>query len=264
MNENGNSPMIQVIDVTASYENQLVLQDVSFSLHAGEVLAVIGPNGVGKSTLIRALSRVVALQSGTVKIMDRDLANYDNEELARRIAVVPQASRLPNGFSAWETVLLGRTPHLNWLGQVSSSDENIARHAMQQTNTLQLSARHIGEVSGGEQQRLLLARALTQSAPILLLDEPTAHLDLQHQLTLLTMVQELAHKNNLAVLITLHDLNLVSRFADKVALLNNGRLHAIGTPDQVLTAPLLSETYKVPLSVIPHPQSGPPLIVPRM
>ena len=264
MKENEKSPMIQVHNITASYENQLVLQDVSFSLHAGEVLAVIGPNGVGKSTLIRVLSRVVKLRHGKVEIMGRDLGDYDNEELARCIAVVPQATRLPNGFTAWETVLLGRTPHLNWLGQVSKSDEDIARYAMQQTNTLQFSARHIGEVSGGEQQRLLLARALTQAAPILLLDEPTAHLDLQHQLTLLKMVQQLAHECNLAVLITLHDLNLVSRFADQVALLNNGRLQAIGTPEKVLTAPLLSETYNVPLSVIPHPQSGPPLIIPRM
>ena len=262
MKLNEKSPMIQVHNLTASYENQLVLQDVSFSLHAGEVLAVIGPNGVGKSTLIRVLSRVIKLRQGKVEIMGRDLADYDHEELARCIAVVPQATQLPNGFSAWETVLLGRTPHLNWLGQISSRDENIARHAMKQTNTLQLAARHIGEVSGGEQQRLLLARALTQSAPILLLDEPTAHLDLQHQLTLLTMVQQLARECNLAVLVTLHDLNLVSRFADQVALLNNGRLHALGTPDEVLTASLLSETYNVPLSVIPHPQSGPPLIVP--
>lgn len=256
--------MIEVHALTASYQNQVVLQDISFSLRAGSVMAVIGPNGVGKSTLVRVLSRVVELQSGTVKIIGKDLANYDDEELARCIAVVPQATRLPKGFTAWETVLLGRTPHLNWLGQVSGSDEHIARQAMRQTNTLGLASRRIGEISGGEQQRVLLARALTQSAPILLLDEPTAHLDLQHQLTLLKMVQQLAHKQNLAVLITLHDLNLVSRYADQVALLNNGRLQAIGTPDQVLTAPLLSETYKVPLNVIPNPQSGPPLIVPQM
>jgi len=254
--------MIHVHNITASYENQLVLQDVSFSLHAGEVLAVIGPNGVGKSTLIRVLSRVVPMQSGTIKIMNRDLPAYDNEELARCIAVVPQSSRMPNGFSAWEAVLLGRTPHLNWLGQISQSDENIARQAMLHTNTSQLASRHINEISGGEVQRLMLARALAQSAPILLLDEPTAHLDMQHQLTLLSMVQQLAHEQNLAVLITMHDLNLVSRFADRVALLNDRCFQAIGRPEEVLTAPLLSETYKVPLSVIPHPQDGPSLIIP--
>lgn len=262
MNESYNQPLIQADGLTASYDNQLVLRDVSFSLNAGTVLAVIGPNGVGKSTLIRVLSRVVPLHRGQVRVLGRNLAEYDHDQLARCIAVVPQAIRLPNGFSAWETVLLGRTPHLNWLGQTSSYDEDIARNAMQQTHTLQLAERRIGQVSGGEQQRLLLARALTQTAPILLLDEPTAHLDLQHQLTLLQMVKQLARECGLAVLITLHDLNLVSRFADQVALLNNNTFQAIGTPQEVLTAPLLSETYQVPLNVIPHPADGPSLIVP--
>jgi len=262
MNDNGKHPMIQADGLTASYENQLVLQNVNFSLHAGTVLAVIGPNGVGKSTLIRVLSRVVPLQNGQVTVNGRDLFDYDNEELARCIAVVPQSSRMPNGFSAWETVLLGRTPHLNWLGQTSQRDEDIARYAMQQTQTLNLASRHINEVSGGEVQRIMLARALSQSAPILLLDEPTAHLDMQHQLSLLQMVKKLAHECDLAVLITMHDLNLVSRFADRVALLNNRCFQAVGTPDEVLTAPLLSETYKVPLNVIPHPKDGPSLIVP--
>lgn len=256
--------MIEVNRLTAAYQQKVVLKEISFNLQPGTVLAVIGPNGVGKSTLIRVLSRVLPLHGGEVKIMGRPLASFDQEELARNIAVVPQATQLPGGFSAWETVLLGRTPHLNWLGHISTQDENIARQAMQHTDTLALAHSRIGEISGGEQQRLLLARALAQSAPILLLDEPTAHLDLQYQLTLLQMVRQLAHERNLAVLITLHDLNLVSRYADQVALLNGGRLQAIGTPEQVLTAPALSEAYQVPLHVIPNPQSGLPLIVPGL
>ena len=254
--------MIDVHELNACYQNKTILKDVSFSLQAGVVMAVIGPNGVGKSTLIRVLSRVMPMRSGEVRIMGKDLNSFGHEELARCMAVVPQATQLPGGFSGWETVLLGRTPYLNWLGQVSTRDETIARQAMQSTDTLDLAECRIGEISGGEQQRLLLARALAQSAPILLLDEPTAHLDLQYQISLLQMVRQLAHERQLAVLITLHDLNLVARFADQVGLLCNGRLQAVGTPEQVLTSHLLSEAYRVPLHVIPNPQSGPPLIIP--
>jgi ABC-type hemin transport system ATPase subunit len=138
------------------------------------------------------------------------------------MAVVPQANNLPAAFTAWETVLLGRTPHLNWLGQTSPQDDERVRRAMQRTSTLEFTNRQIGELSGGEQQRVAIARALAQAAPLLLLDEPTAHLDLQYQVSLLDLVVDLAHRDGYAVLLVLHDLNLVSRYADRVALLVRG------------------------------------------
>lgn len=243
-------------------EPRQVLFNVSFALHAGTVLAVIGPNGAGKSTLIRALSGIIPLQSGNISIMGRDLAKMTPGDLAHLMAVVPQARMLPPAFTAWETVLLGRTPYLNWLGHSSYQDEEIAHQAMERTHTLELSERRVGELSGGEQQRLLLARALAQTTSILLLDEPTTHLDIQHQIDLLKQVSVLAHRDHLAVLIVMHDLNLVARYADKVALFVEGYLAALGEPGDVLTAECLSQAYQIPLQVISPDQQGHRFIVP--
>jgi iron complex transport system ATP-binding protein len=254
--------MLSAESICVSYNQRPVLKDISFELKPGEILTLIGPNGVGKSTLIRALSGVIPLASGRVIIDNRDVTHTDPLERARLMAFVPQALNLPPAFTAWETVLLGRTPHLNWLGQTSTRDEVIARRAMERTHTLALAQRRVGEVSGGEQQRLLLARALAQSTPILIMDEPTAHLDLHYQISLLDEVRNLARNDGLAVLIALHDLNMVSRYADRVGLLLNGKLHAIGKPAEVLTPALLSQAYQVPLQVIHSGNGSTPLIAP--
>ncbi len=242
--------MLEIHNLSVRYGDRPVLKQVSFELHPGSILAVIGPNGAGKTTLIRAISGVTPLESGEIRVRGRSLGQLSAGDRARFVAVVPQARNLPPAFTAWETVLLGRTPHLNWLGQVSARDEAIARQAMQRTQTLDLAARPVGELSGGEQQRLLLARALTQAAPILLLDEPTAHLDLQFQLALLDQVRTLARQDGLAVLVVLHDLNLAARYSDRTALLVQGELRALGPTSQVLTPELLSPVYHVPLQIL--------------
>ncbi len=256
--------MLEVKSLSVSYGSRPVLKNISFDLGAGSILAVIGPNGAGKTTLIRALSGIAPLAAGEVVVHGRQLNQLSVSERARWIAVVPQARNLPPAFSAWETVLLGRTPHLNWLGQVSARDETIARQAMERTQTLELAERLVGELSGGEQQRLLLARALAQAAPILLLDEPTSHLDLQYQLTLLDQVRSLARQENLAVLVVLHDLNLAARYADRVALLVNGELRALGPTHEVLTPELLSPVYHVPLEIFHAGPSNLPYIIPSL
>jgi iron complex transport system ATP-binding protein len=181
---------------------------------------------------------------------------------ALSLAVVPQAASMPPAFTVWETVLMGRTPHLNFLGQVSTNDETIARLALQKVDALDLSERRVGELSGGEQQRVLLARALTQSTPILLLDEPTSNLDLHYQVGFMETVRMLAHQDELAVLVALHDLNLAARYADRVALLVGGEIIASGTPQQVLTPELISTAYHLPVQVIQHPFADVPLVLP--
>jgi len=158
---------------------------------------------------------------------------------------------------------MGRTPYLGFLGQASSQDEELARQALSRVNALTLADRRVGELSGGEAQRILLARALCQSTPILLLDEPTAHLDLQYQVSLLELIRELAHTENLAVLIALHDLNLAARYADRVALLVGGNLVSIGTPREVLTAEAISNAYCLPVNVVEHPLMDAPLVLPK-
>ncbi|MEA4909531.1 MAG: ABC transporter ATP-binding protein [Anaerolineaceae bacterium] len=254
--------MLEIENLCVSYGDHLALSGVSLRLEAGEVLAVIGPNGAGKSTLVRALSGVLPVHNGHVRFDGRDLLAQSSQERARVMAVVPQAHQLPPAFTAWDTVLLGRTPYLNWFGQLSPRDEDLARRAMQRTSTLHLAHRRVGELSGGEQQRLLLARALTQAAPVLLMDEPTAHLDLQYQVHILDQVRRLARQEGLSVLVVLHDLNLVARYAGRVALLVDGCLAKCGPVDEVLTESVLSPAYGIPLQVIHSGQHPTPIILP--
>jgi len=254
--------MLEIRDISVNYGERRVLSNVSLNLVEGEILALIGPNGAGKSTLVRALAGLIPVQHGSITINGKDAAHLAPAQRARQFAFVPQAAVMPPAFTAWETVLLGRTPYINWLGQASSDDEDIARQAMQRTQTTELAPRRVGELSGGEQQRLLLARAIAQRTPILVLDEPTSHLDLQFQINLLDLVKSLARQERLAVILVLHDLNLVARVADHVALLVGGQIRAAGTPVQVLTPELLTGAYQVPLQVLPLGPNGGPIITP--
>jgi iron complex transport system ATP-binding protein len=254
--------MLKIEGLSVSYGARQALHAISLDVHAGEILALIGPNGAGKSTLVRAVSGVIPVQGGRVVVDGDDLLARSAMQRARLVAVVPQAVSLPPAFTVWETVLLGRTPYLNFLGQVSSKDKDMAHLALQKVDALSLAERRVGELSGGEQQRVLLARALAQSTPILLLDEPTVHLDLQYQVNLMEIVRILAHEDDMAVLIALHDLNLAARYADRVALLVAGEVKAAGTPRQVLTPEIISTAYHLPVKVIPHPFANVPLVLP--
>jgi ABC-type cobalamin/Fe3+-siderophores transport system ATPase subunit len=253
--------MLKIQNLSASYHGHQVLHDVSFEVKNSEVLALIGPNGAGKSTIIRAASGVIP-STGIVQTNGDDFHALDPMQRAKYVAVVPQAISLPPAFTVWETVLMGRTPYLGFLGNASSHDEELARQALTRVNALAFAERRVGELSGGEAQRILLARALCQSTPILLLDEPTSHLDLQYQVSLLELIRDLAQKENLAVLIALHDLNLAARYADRVALLVGGRLDAIGTPRDVLTPEKISNAYCLPVQVVEHPFADSPLVLP--
>jgi ABC-type cobalamin/Fe3+-siderophores transport system ATPase subunit len=255
--------MLSVQGIHAAYGSRIVLHDISFELEAGSVLGLIGPNGAGKSSLVRAISGVLPLQSGRIEVGGPPLESLSPAQRARWLAVVPQARNLPPAFTARELVALGRTPHLNWLGQLSKRDEDVIHSAMQRTDTLTLADRPVGQLSGGEQQRLLIARALAQAAPILLLDEPSAHLDLQYQLSLLDLIMRLAHEDGLAVLLALHDLNLVARYADAVILLVSGRLQASGKPGEVLTPVQIGQAFHVAVQVVTITPGSPPVIIPE-
>ena len=253
--------MLKIQNLSVSYGPRKVLHDISLNVQSGEVLALIGPNGAGKSTLIRAASGVIPY-TGQVRTNGDNFASLSPLQRARYIATVPQAVFLPPAYTVWETVLFGRTPYLGFLGQASRADEDIARQALARVSALPLAERRVGELSGGEQQRVLLARALCQSTPILLLDEPTAHLDLQYQVNLLELVNELAHKDHLAVLIALHDLNLAAHYADRIALMLAGNIKAIGTAKEVLQPGLIQEAYCLPVQVVQHPFLDVPLVLP--
>lgn len=265
--------MLEILDLSAGYGTKDVLQQVSFDLQPGEILAVIGPNGAGKSTLVRALSGVIPLRAGKVIFKGQDLADLPLHERARLIAVVPQARSIPAAYTAWQVVMLGRTPYLNWFGQTTREDENLVRQAMERTRTLELASRLVGELSGGELQRVLLARALVQTTPVLLLDEPTTHLDLQYQINLLNQVQSLIHQPEgwaqanghgaPGAVVVLHDLNLVSRYADRILLMVGGSIRALGTRDEVLQPALLTEAFGIELDIVQNPTGPHPLVIPR-
>jgi len=263
--------MLEIRNLSAAYADQHVLKDLSFDLRSGELLAVIGPNGAGKSTLVRVLSGILPPQSGSVNYKNMDLLGLKPHERAQLIAVVPQARTIPAAYTAWQVVILGRTPYLNWFGQTTAEDEKLVHLAMERTRTLELAHRLVGELSGGELQRVLLARALVQTTPVLLLDEPTTHLDLQYQISLLKQVTDLVHQpagwaqanGNGApgALVVLHDLNLVARFADRVLLLVQGQMKALGTVNEVLQSGLLSAAFGIGLNVVPNPIGDYPLVV---
>jgi iron complex transport system ATP-binding protein len=255
--------MLKIDSLTVAYSDKIVLKDISFEVGSGEILALIGPNGAGKSTLIRAATGVVPVKAGRVSVDGQDLTDLSPAQRAKILAVVPQARQLGGAFSVEQAVMMGRTPYLNWLGQEGETDKAAVRLALEQTCLESFADRQIAKLSGGEQQRVLLARALAQSTPVLLLDEPTNHLDLQHQTNLLSLVKSLAKKKQLAVLMALHDLNLVSFFADKVALLVDGELRYLGTPQEVIRAEYISAAYRTPVEVVPHPVSGAPIIFPQ-
>src|SRR5512133_1960335 len=254
--------MLKIQNLSVSYGSRRILHNISLDVQSGEVLALIGPNGAGKSTLIRAASGVVAY-TGHVRTNGDDFASLPMLQRAKYIATVPQAVALPPAYTVWETVLLGRTPYLGFLGQPSKRDEDIARQSLERVSALPFIDRRVGELSGGEQQRVLLARALCQSTPVLLLDEPTAHLYLQYQVSSLELVTELAHEDKLAVLVALHDLNLAAHYADRIALMVAGNIKAIGKAKDVLQAELIQEAYCLPVQVVKHPFLDIPLILPE-
>ncbi|MCH8920408.1 MAG: ABC transporter ATP-binding protein [Chloroflexi bacterium] len=248
--------------LTVAYGARVALRDVSLSLPVGELLGLVGPNGSGKTTLIRAVSGVVAPQAGGVSLDGDDALRLSPKEVALRVAVVPQNPQLPPAFTALELVLMGRTPHLKLLQGEGQGDLRAARGAMLATDTWELAGRRIGELSGGERQRLLVARALAQETPLLLLDEPTAHLDVGHQAATLRLMARLCRSEGKAVLAAVHDLTLAAQFCHRLVMLHQGRVIVEGTPGEVLTRERLRQVYGASLHVLSHPVTGRPVLAP--
>jgi iron complex transport system ATP-binding protein len=230
--------------VSFAYGAIQALSELSFSVMKGEILGLLGPNGSGKSTAVRILSRVLVPRSGCVRLDGKDLARYRREELARQIAVVPQETRIELPFSALEVVLMGRSPHLGRLSFERTEDLQIAYRAMEQTGVRDLAAREIHGLSGGERQRVILARAVAQEPRVLVLDEPTAFLDIKHQVEVYDLVKTLSRQAGLTVIAVLHDLNLAALYCDRIALLKAGRLFCLGVPEEVLTYATIKTVYE--------------------
>ncbi len=246
---------IEARELRFSYGVVPVIDDASLRVRAGEMLGLIGPNGSGKSTLIRLLSGILRPHAGVVHLDGRPLAAYSRRQLAQRLAVVPQDTPIEFPFSVTEVVLMGRSPHLGGFAFEGDRDVEVAHAAMQRTGVLELAARSIHELSGGERQRVVLARALAQEAEFLLLDEPTAFLDLRHQVEIYDLLQDLQREGR-GIVTVLHDLNLAALYCDRVALLKAGRVVAAGPPAEVITRQTLTEVYDTDIYVDTNPLTG--------
>lgn len=240
------------------------LTDFSGEVRAGEVVGLVGPNGSGKTTFVRAVTATVPLARGSIRVEGSDVASLAPPALARQVAVVPQSPVLPERFRVLDCVLMGRTPHLRLLENESAADIAIARQAMIATDVWSIADRMIGEISGGERQRVVIARALAQQTPVLLLDEPTAHLDIGHQAVVLEMARDLCTRDRKAVLAIVHDLTLAAQYCDRLIMLHRGEIIAQGTPDEVITPDVLREVYGTRAAVFPHPETGRPVVAPSV
>ena len=247
--------------IVAGYNGTPVLKGVDLVVGAGEWVALIGPNGAGKSTLIGVIGQTVA-GTGTVTVADRSVSEMSSRERSRTVAVVPQEPVIPGGMTVLDYVLLGRTPFISYWGAESAHDVQVASEIMERVDLAGFEDRHLGALSGGERQRAVLARALAQEAGVLLLDEPTASLDLGHQQQVLDHVDQLRSEHGIAVVSAVHDLTLAAQYADRLALLDQGRITSEGVPASVLTVENLTKHYGASVSIL-QDEDGRLVVAPR-
>lgn len=253
--------MVEIKDLTCGYNGRFLLKDINLKIEQKELMGIIGPNGSGKTTLIRAITRILRLKKGNIFFEGRDIWKVELSELAKKIAVVSQ-NHPTNFMTVQEFVLLGRIPHFKRLQFLETKEDlEIAKRAMTLTDTFNFKDRPLEEISGGERQLVFIARALTQQPQLLILDEPTAHLDITHQVAILDLIKRLNKELGLTVIMVLHDLNLASEYCQRLLLLNEGRIHKMGIPEEVLDYRIIEEVYKTVVVVETNPISLKPYIL---
>lgn len=253
---------IKVTDLHFAYMDKPVLKGISLSIELGEFVGLIGPNGSGKTTFFRILSGVLRPQRGTIEINGRRIGSYHRKDLAQLIAVVPQETVVTFPFSVTEIVLMGRAPYLKGLAFEKTSDLEIVRKSLEETDVLPLADRLISELSGGEKQRVIIARALTQEPQIMLLDEPTSFLDIKHQLDVYDLLHRLNMERRMTVIAVSHDLNLAAQYCSRILLLNNGQVVSDGSPEKVITEENISEVYGAEVLIEKNEVIGSPFVIP--
>jgi iron complex transport system ATP-binding protein len=248
--------------VRLGYHGTTVVAGLSLEIPAGRITAVVGPNACGKSTLLKALARLLAPTAGAVYLDGSDIHRLPTRRVATRVGILPQDASAPDGITVVDLVGRGRYPHQSWRRSWSPADEAAVIEAMTATGTLDLAARPVDELSGGQRQRAWIAMALAQQTPILLLDEPTTYLDLAHQIEVLDLIMDLNQRDGRTVVLVLHDLNHAARYADHLVAMHRGVIAAEGPPADVLTEQLVTQVYGIPVRIVPDPVAGTPMVVP--
>ena len=252
---------LSAIDVTIGYDRRAVSRGLSAEIPDGSFTAIIGPNACGKSTLLRALARILRPSAGQVVLDGKAIDRYRSKEVARRLGLLPQTSLAPDGIRVADLVARGRAPHQSLVQHWRAEDEAAVRDAMAATRVADLSTRLVDELSGGQRQRVWVAMLLAQQTDILLLDEPTTFLDIAHQYEVLELFRDL-HDDGRTIVAVLHDLNQAARYADHLIVMRAGEIVAIGRPEHVITEALVREVFGLPSLVVPDPVTGTPTVVP--
>ncbi|MCW4035175.1 MAG: ABC transporter ATP-binding protein [Candidatus Bathyarchaeota archaeon] len=248
--------------IACSYGSIEVLKDISFTVKKGQFLGILGPNGSGKTTLLKSISRVLKPKKGAILIDDKEIYDMKTMDVAKRMAVVPQVTAVSFDFTALEVVLMGRNPHMARFKMEGKADIDIAKNSMQLTHTWEFADRPVTELSGGERQRVIIARALTQEPEILLLDEPTTHLDICNQLEIMDLIKSLSETKELLIVAVFHDFNLAARYCDSIILLKDGKIVAVGSSEETLTPENVKEVFNVDTLVKKHPITGSLHVIP--
>jgi iron complex transport system ATP-binding protein len=255
---------VEVQELSFSYRNGRVIDGISFSVEAGEVLGVIGPNSTGKTTLLRLLCRVLVPEAGTIRLFGRNLHDLARREVARTVAVVSQEFQVAFPFTVEQVVAMGRYPYARGMGVETAEDQLAVDRALRETGTAHLVTKHLDQLSGGEKQRVVIARALAQDPRLLLLDEPTAHLDLSHQLEILRLLRRLKAERGLTVILVSHDLNAAAACADRLLLLHGGAILVADRPEEVMRPEIIEKAYGCSVSINTDPETGKLRILPRL
>ncbi len=256
--------IFRIEDVSFSYNGRNVLDGISLTLARGSFNTIVGPNASGKTTLLKLMQRILSAKHGVVMLNDFDIRHYRHKDIAKIIGSVPQSTGIESDFTVYDIVLMGRYPHQSRFQDESKEDAEVVRRSMEAAEVWHLKDKHVNRLSGGESQRVVVARALAQEPEVLLLDEPTSHLDIHHQIELLSMVRFLSQEHGLTVVTVLHELNFALHYSDTIILLHQGRIYAQGVPQQVLTEAVIKEVYGIEAFIIAHPGSGKPVIIPVM
>jgi iron complex transport system ATP-binding protein len=244
------------------YDQREVVRDLSVRIPSGQVTAIVGANACGKSTLLRALARLLAPKAGTVRLDGADIHRLPTKAVATRLGILPQQPIAPEGLTVADLVARGRSPHQRWFTQWSPADEAAVVEALEATGTMELATRPVDELSGGQRQRAWIAMALAQGTPTMLLDEPTSFLDLAHQVEVLDLLAGLNEREGRTIVLVLHDLNQACRYAHHLIALRDGAIVAEGPPGAVVTAQLVADVFDLAVRVIDDPETGTPLVVP--